>query len=58
MTNEAGMPSEAQELYPRITRRTLHEEVLERLRDMIIELRDKVGSAGAAKKKATKSKRK
>jgi len=37
MTNEAGMPSATQELYPRITRRTLHEEVLERLRDMIIE---------------------
>lgn len=37
MTNEAGMASETQELYPRITRRTLHEEVLERLRDMIIE---------------------
>lgn len=37
MTNEAGMSNEAQELYPRITRRTLHEEVLERLRDMIIE---------------------
>ncbi|SEK93362.1 DNA-binding transcriptional regulator, GntR family [Bosea lupini] len=37
MTNEAGMSSEAQDTYPRITRRTLHEEVLERLRDMIIE---------------------
>lgn len=37
MTNEAGMSSEAQDAYPRITRRTLHEEVLERLRDMIIE---------------------
>jgi DNA-binding GntR family transcriptional regulator len=37
MTNEAGMSNETQELYPRITRRTLHEEVLERLRDMIIE---------------------
>jgi hypothetical protein len=29
--------SEAAEAYPRIPRRTLHEEVLERLRDMIIE---------------------
>lgn len=29
--------SEAPESYPRITRRTLHDEVLERLRDMIIE---------------------
>ncbi|HEV2509512.1 GntR family transcriptional regulator [Bosea sp. (in: a-proteobacteria)] len=37
MTNEAGMSSDAQDTYPRITRRTLHEEVLERLRDMIIE---------------------
>lgn len=37
MTNEAGMSREAQDAYPRITRRTLHEEVLERLRDMIIE---------------------
>lgn len=37
MTNEARMSSDAQDAYPRITRRTLHEEVLERLRDMIIE---------------------
>jgi DNA-binding GntR family transcriptional regulator len=37
MTNETEMSSEAQDAYPRITRRTLHEEVLERLRDMIIE---------------------
>jgi DNA-binding GntR family transcriptional regulator len=37
MTSEADITSEAPELYPRITRRTLHEEVLERLRDMIIE---------------------
>ena len=29
--------TEAAEAYPRIQRRTLHEEVLERLRDMIIE---------------------
>lgn len=37
MTSEAGPMSEAPESYPRITRRTLHDEVLERLRDMIIE---------------------
>lgn len=37
MTSEAETTSEAPEFYPRITRRTLHEEVLERLRDMIIE---------------------
>lgn len=37
MTSEAETTSQAPELYPRITRRTLHEEVLERLRDMIIE---------------------
>jgi DNA-binding GntR family transcriptional regulator len=37
MTSEADITSEAPELYPRIMRRTLHEEVLERLRDMIIE---------------------
>lgn len=37
MTSEAETTSEAAEIYPRITRRTLHEEVLERLRDMIIE---------------------
>lgn len=38
--------------------RNLQFERAAELRDMIIELRDKVGSAGAAKKKATKSKRK
>lgn len=37
MTSEAETTSQASELYPRITRRTLHDEVLERLRDMIIE---------------------
>lgn len=37
MTSEADITSKAPELYPRITRRTLHEEVLERVRDMIIE---------------------
>jgi DNA-binding GntR family transcriptional regulator len=37
MTNEADMTSDAPDSYPRIMRRTLHEEVLERLRDMIIE---------------------
>jgi len=36
--------SEALEQYPRITRRTLHDEVLERLRDMIIEGRLEPGS--------------
>lgn len=37
MTSEAGTSSEAPEAYPRIQRRTLHDEVLERMRDMIIE---------------------
>lgn len=37
MTNEADITQAVPELYPRITRRTLHDEVLERLRDMIIE---------------------
>ncbi|WP_332685106.1 GntR family transcriptional regulator [Bosea sp. (in: a-proteobacteria)] len=37
MTSEAGTSGEAAEAYPRIQRRTLHDEVLERLRDMIIE---------------------
>lgn len=37
MTNEADITSNAPDTYPRIMRRTLHEEVLERLRDMIIE---------------------
>jgi DNA-binding GntR family transcriptional regulator len=36
--------SEALEQYPRIMRRTLHDEVLERLRDMIIEGRVEPGS--------------
>lgn len=37
MTNEADITGDAPDVYPRIMRRTLHEEVLERLRDMIIE---------------------
>ncbi|HEV7338129.1 MULTISPECIES: GntR family transcriptional regulator [Bosea] len=37
MTSGAGTLDEAQEAYPRIQRRTLHDEVLERMRDMIIE---------------------
>lgn len=37
MTSEAGITTGPTDDYPRITRRTLHEEVLERLRDMIIE---------------------
>ncbi len=37
MTSEAGITTREIGDYPRITRRTLHEEVLERLRDMIIE---------------------
>jgi len=37
MASEVRTVGEAGEAYPRITRRTLHDEVLERLRDMIIE---------------------